>query len=143
MHLLDREIAAKLGTLQSLDDAIAYRSSRLDLPCPDCTTQQKCTDHSYDAGLLENYQERYVKAFQDAVTDMDANDIARILQPGEGVPPLGDILAIAMAAQLRKLAADGPVMTNFDDRPVVFEVDGPDLIATPMTEDSDDGEALS
>jgi hypothetical protein len=42
MPLLDPQVTAKIGTLQSLDDAIAFRRSRLNLPCPDCTADHKC-----------------------------------------------------------------------------------------------------
>jgi hypothetical protein len=51
MPLLDPQVSAKIGTLQSLDDAIAFRLSRLSLPCPDCTADQKCIDHACDLYL--------------------------------------------------------------------------------------------
>jgi len=34
MPLQDPEVSAKMGTLQMMDDAITYRLSRLNLPCP-------------------------------------------------------------------------------------------------------------
>lgn len=133
MQLLDREIAAKLGTLQSLDDAIAYRSSQLDLPCPDCGPEQKCTEHAQDIRLLEDYQDRYLAAFQDALADMHPADIAKVLQPGDDMPPPSDMLAMAITAHLRHIAADGPVTTMLDGRPVVIELDGTRIIEHPLT----------
>ena len=59
MPLLDPQVSAKIGTLQSLDDAIAFRLSRLSLPCPDCTADQKCIDHACDLDLIAGYQDRY------------------------------------------------------------------------------------
>lgn len=137
MLQLDPEISAKLGTLQSLDDAMAYRSSRLDLPCRDCRPGQKCTDHAGDVRLLETYQERYIEAFRDAVAGMDPADMAKVLQPGDDMPPPSDIMALSMAAHLRNLAADGPVMTKLDGRPVIIEVDGTNIIERPVSSNSD------
>jgi len=133
MQLLDVRISARLGTLQSLDDAIAYRASRLDLPCTDCTTQQQCAEHAQDTRLLENYQKRYIEVFEEAVADMDPADIARVLEPDDGMPPLSHILALSLAAYLRKLTADGPVRTSLDGRTVVIDRDGPRLIEYPAT----------
>ena len=56
MPLLDPQVTAKIGTLQSLDDAIAFPLGRLNLPCPDCTADQKCIDHACDLDLIAGYQ---------------------------------------------------------------------------------------
>ena len=88
MPLLDPQVTAKIGTLQSLDDAIAFRLSRLNLPCPDCTADQKCIDHACDLDLIAGYQDRYAAACRDALADMDPDDIEQIMQPGDGTPPI-------------------------------------------------------
>ena len=137
MPLLDPEITAKLGTLQSLDDAIAYRSSRLDMPCPDCTRQrlsgQRCTEHTCDIGLLEDYQERYLQEFHEAVTGMDPADLDKVLTPGDDRPAPSDLLALSITAHLRKLAADRPVLTRLTGRPAVIEMQGHRIIEHPLT----------
>ena len=88
MPLLDPQVTAKIGTLQSLDDAIAFRLSRLNLPCPDCTADHKCIDHACDLDLIAGYQDRYAAACRDALADMDPDDIEQIMQPGDGTPPI-------------------------------------------------------
>ncbi len=124
MPLLDPHISAKIGMLQSLDDAIAFRVSRLNLPCPDCTADRRCTDHACDLDLIAGYRDRYAAAFTDAVADMDADDIGQIMQPGDGTPPTAGLLSAAMLKQLRELAADGPAITQLDGHPVMIELEG-------------------
>lgn len=134
MSPLSPEISAKIGILQALDDAIAYRSDLLDVACRNCSlSPSRCTDHSWDLRLLEDYQERYLETFYDAVNDMDPADIARIGQPGNGRPPPSDMLALAIVAHLRRIAADGPVMTRLDGRPVVIELHGRNVTERPLT----------
>jgi hypothetical protein len=81
MPLLDPEVTATIGTLQSLEDAIAFRLGRLNLPCPDCTADQRCIDHACDLDLIAGYQDRYAAGCRDALADMDPGDIEQIMQP--------------------------------------------------------------
>ena len=74
MPLLDPHISAKIGMLQSLDDAIAFRVSRLNLPCPDCTADRRCTDHACDLDLIAGYRDRYAAACRDALADIDPGE---------------------------------------------------------------------
>ena len=60
--ILNPQISDKIGILQSLDDAIAFRLNRLNLPCQDCTAGRKCIDHAYDVDLMARYQDRYAEA---------------------------------------------------------------------------------
>lgn len=46
--------------LQALEDAIAYRRSRIAVPCPDCRAMgagRKCADHARDLELIAEYLE--------------------------------------------------------------------------------------
>ena len=133
MLQLDREISARLGTLQSLDNAIAYHSSHLDDPCQHCTATNKCPDHAYDIAQLENYQDRYVTAFNNTFAGMDTSDIARILQPGDDLPPPTILLIKAITGHLRKICPGEPVMTTtLDGRPVAIDLDGHHATVRPL-----------
>jgi hypothetical protein len=132
MPLLDPETSAKIGTLQMLDDAIAYRLSQLHLPCAKCAPGQRCAEHAHDALLLDSYQDRYAAAFQDATAGMDPDDLAAIMRPGDDTPPLTGALSLAILAQLRELASDGPAVTELDGRAVVIELDGSVIIEHPL-----------
>lgn len=132
MSLLDSEMSAKLGTLQSLDDAIAYRMRRLDRPCAQCTSTQKCAEHRHDHELVVGYQDRYTAAFTDVLADMEPDDIALVMQPGDGTPPTVGALSVALMTRLRELAADGPVVLEFDGRAVQIEREGPVLVEYPL-----------
>jgi hypothetical protein len=111
--LLDPEVSAKLGTLQMLDDAIAYRAGQLSMPCLVCAPGRQCAEHAHDAGLLDYYQDSYAAAFKDAIAGMDPNDVAAIMQPGDDLPPTAGLFALAMLGRPRELAADGPAFTEF------------------------------
>lgn len=51
--------------LQGLDDAIAYRMTRLALPCRDCDeAEDRCDDHACDVVLLSGYQQRVEALFE-------------------------------------------------------------------------------
>ena len=128
MPELDPEVSAKLGTLQVIDDAIAYRRSQLNLPCPDCAPGQRCTEHAQDEVLLDNYQDRYAAAFQDATAGMPPDDVAMILQPDSDTSPTVAAFCLAVLARLRELAAEGPVVTELEGRTVVIELDGPRIV---------------
>ena len=138
MPLLDPQVTATIGTLQSLDDAIAFRQSRLNLPCPDCTADQRCIDHACDLDLIAGYRDRYAAACRDVLADMDPDDIEGIMRPGDGTPPIVGVLSAAVLMRLRELAADGPVMTQLDGRPVMIELDGHAVVEHPLVADSDD-----
>lgn len=132
MPLLDPQVSAKLGTLQSFDDAIAYRLDRLSRPCQDCGPGTRCSDHQNDEHLITSYQDRRAEALQDALAGMDPDDIALIMQPGDDLPPTVAAFSVALMAQLRELAADGPVLVELDDGPVVIELNGSVIIEHPM-----------
>src|SRR6185437_9292444 len=80
MPLLDPEVSEKIGTLQLMDDAIAFRSGRLQRPCLDCTSRLRCDEHAFDQHLLETYQARYAAAWAAAFAGMDAGDIGKLMQ---------------------------------------------------------------
>jgi hypothetical protein len=131
-HSQDRDLAV-------LDDAIAFRQGRLNLPCPDCTADQKCIDHACDLDLIAGYQDRYPAACRDALADMHPDDIEQIMRPGDGTPPIVGVLGAAVLTQLRELAADGPVMTQLDGRLVMIELDGHAIAERPLVADSGEG----
>lgn len=58
------ELAAQLGQLQELDDALAYRLSRIAVPCPDCEAagEGRCDDHARDLDLIEAYRKAHAAA---------------------------------------------------------------------------------
>ena len=138
MPLPDPQVTATIGTLQSLEDAIAFRLGRLSLPCPDCTADHKCIDHACDVDLIAGYQDRYAAACRDALADIDPGGIEQIMPPGDGTPPIVGVLSAAVLTRLRELAADGPVMTQLDGRPVMIELDGQAVVEHLLMADSND-----
>lgn len=122
MPLPDPVVSGKLGTLQSLDDAIAFRSGRLARPCLDCTGWHKCTEHAFDQYLLEAYKARYTAARADALAELDPDVICKLTQAGD-MPPAAAIVRAAVTARLRE-AAVGPVVIELDREPVVIELYG-------------------
>lgn len=133
MPLLDREISGKLGMLQSLDDAIAFRSGRLEQPCQGCQPGGRCTEHAYDEHLIEQYQARHAAAFSDACKGIDPGEIERMIEAGGGVPPTAGLLSAAIITRLRELAADGPALTVLDSRPVLIELEDGVVVEYPLT----------
>jgi hypothetical protein len=127
MRLLAPEVSDKIGTLQQLDDAIAFRFGRLERPCPDCMGRNRCIEHAYDQRLLEGYKARYAAAWAEAVAGMDPDVIDKLMQAHE-MSPTAAMLAAVIAAGLREAAADGPVVTELDGQPVVIELDGNALV---------------
>jgi hypothetical protein len=115
MPLLDPHMAEKIGTLQLLDDAIAYRLDKLNLSCPKCRPGARCAAHHYDEQLVTGYMDRYSAALSDALAGMDPGDIAVIM------------------TQLRELAATGPVIVELDSGTGVIEQDGPVLAEYRLT----------
>jgi hypothetical protein len=102
------DVRAKLGTLQLLDDAIAFRLERLNQPCADCAPGQHCNDHACDLSLIQNYQDRYAAAWRDAFADMDPEAIEQIMRLGEAIPMTAAMLTVAILTRLREVAADRP-----------------------------------
>lgn len=131
------EVPAKLATLQLLEDAIAFRTHRLNTPCPDCTPSRKCDDHACDVDLVERYQARYATAFTDAFANVHPADITLVTQPPDGTPPGIALTCAAILDWLRDLAADGPIVTDLDGSPVVIELDGPNVIEHPLAPGDD------
>jgi hypothetical protein len=140
MSILNPETSAKLGTLQVLDDAIAFRLGRLNMPCRDCTPEQKCADHAWDVDLVEGYKDTYADAFREACAGMDPEDIDQIMRRGDDMPPTVGVLSAAVLARLRELAADGPAVTRLDGRSVVIELDGRAVAEYPLATDGDDAD---
>ena len=138
MPLLDPQVSAQISVLQSLDDAIAYRLGRLNAPCPDCGPAARCAEHRSDEHLIASYQDRRAATLRDTLAGMDPADIALIMQPGDDTPPAAAAYGLAVLARLRELTADGPVLLELDDGPVVIERDGPLLLEHPMLPSSDD-----
>jgi hypothetical protein len=139
VSLFDPETTARLETLQSLDDAIPFRLSRLDFPCPDCTPGLQCDDHASDAHLISRYQERHGSVFREICAGMDPDDIDRAARRGDGTPPTILAVSAAIEARLRELAADGPVVVDLGDGPVVIELDGSVLVEHPLVTRNDTG----
>lgn len=110
MPLLDRKVSAAIETLQSLDDAIAFRLGRLGQPCQDCTEDHKCAVHSYDERLIQRYHARYAAAFCDAVAGMDPHQIDQIMRRGDGMPRTAALLSRAALTRMLEIAADGTVV---------------------------------
>lgn len=84
MPLLDPQVSAQLGVLQSLDDAIAYRLGKLTQPCPGCGPAARCDEHHHDQHLLTSYQDRYAAALSDALAGLDPDDVAHRPCPHSG-----------------------------------------------------------
>lgn len=137
MPLLDPQVSAQIGVLQSLDDAIAYRLDRLSQPCPDCRPAARCADHRQDEHLIGRYQARYAAALRDTLAGIDPADVALIMQPG-GTDPTAGALSLVVMARLRELAASGPVLADLDGSPAIYETDGPAIIEHPLQPASDD-----
>ena len=133
MPLLDPQMSAKIGTLQSLDDAIVYRLDRLNVPCENCRPDGRCAEHDQDEHLIAAYRDRYAAAYRDALDGLDPADIALFIEHGDATPPSVAVLSIAVLTRLRELAAAGPIMTELDGRPVVIELDGPVIVEHPLT----------
>jgi hypothetical protein len=131
MSILAPEVSAKLMTLQMVDDALAFRRRRLDQPCPDCGPGQICTEHAHDAGLVAGYQETYNAALRDALAGADPADIDEIMPPGGDMPATAGALSVLTLARLRELAADGPVVVEFDGRQVIIELEGRNVVEYP------------
>ena len=138
MPLLDPQVSTQIGALQSLDDAIAYRLDRLNVPCLDCGTAARCAEHRQDEHLIASYQDRRAATLRDTLAGMDPADIALIMQPGDDTPPTAAAFGLAVLARLRELTADGPVLVELDGGPVVIERDGPVLLEHPMVPGSQD-----
>jgi hypothetical protein len=128
----DGDVRTKLGTLQSLDDAIAFRLDRLNQPCTACSSGQLCVDHACDLSLIECYQARYTATWHEALADLDPNAIEDIMRPGEDMPLTVAMLSAAMLSRLRELAAEGPVVMDLDGQPVVIELEGQMLHEYPL-----------
>jgi hypothetical protein len=125
MPLPDPVVSGTLGTLQSLDDAIAFRFGRLQRPCLDCTPRHKCTEHAFDQYLLEAYKARHAAAQADALAELDPDDICKLTRAGD-LPPAAAIVRAAVTARLQEAAA-GPVVIELDREPVVIELYGQPL----------------
>lgn len=110
MPLLDPDMSAAIGTMQSLDDAIAFRLGKLDQPCPDCVPQRRCIVHSYDERLVERYQARYAAAVSDALARLEPDAVVRVMRPG--VRPATALLATAILTRLHEAADGGPAVTG-------------------------------
>jgi hypothetical protein len=141
MPLLDAEVSAKMGNLEMMDDAIAYRLYRLNLPCPDCGPTTPCPEHASDEHLIADYQDRYAQALQDVLTGIDPDDIALIMQPGDDTPPTAGALSLVILARLQELAASGPAVTKLDGRSVVIELDDPVVIEHLLPAGTGDSDA--
>jgi hypothetical protein len=138
VSLLDPETSARLLTLQSLDDAMTFRLTRLGSPCGDCAPDERCMDHAYDEGLITGYRERHGSVITELFAGMDPADVDKATRQGDGTPPTVIALSLAISARLRELAADGPFVTEFDGRMVVIELDGTLLVEHPLMPPDDD-----
>ena len=132
-----------MGTLQLMDDAIAYRLSRLDLRCEACAPGGRCFEHDMDEQLIASYQDRYAEAFQDLLRGINPDDLPLIFQRGDDTPPTVGALSLVILEHLRGLAGNGPIVTELDGRPVVLEVDGPVVIEHPLAQRSGDSDAAA
>lgn len=121
----------KLGMLQSLDDAIAFRFGRLQRPCLDCTPRHRCTEHAFDQYLFQAYKARYAAACAGALAELDPGGIGQLIQAGR-MPPTAAIVGAAVTARLREAAASGPVVIELDREPVVIELNGQTLAENPL-----------
>lgn len=133
MPLLDPDMAEKIGTLQLLDDAIAFRLGRLNLPCPACEPDARCAEHGHDGELVTGYMDRYAAAFYEALEGMEPGDIELMMRPGDSIPPTVRAVGAALMSRLRELAATGPVILELDGRTVMIEQEGPVLVEYPLT----------
>lgn len=114
MPLLDPHLSEKIGTLQLLDDAIAYRLDRLNPPCQHCHPDARCAGHRHDEQLIATYQGRYAAAFRDAITGMNPHKIDQIMRRGDGTPPTAALRSTAILTRGLEIAADGTVVTELD-----------------------------
>lgn len=132
MTVLDPEMAEKIGMLQVLDDAIAFRLGRLNSSCPACRPDVRCAEHGRDEELVTSYTERYAATLSGALEGVDPADMEVMFLPGDVTPPTVSAVGAALMAQLRDLAATGPVILELDGRTVLIEQDGPMLIEHPL-----------
>jgi len=94
---LDPEIAARIGTLQTLDDAIAYRVIRLSLPCLGCTPAGRCIDHLIDTDLIASYRKRHGSISRQLTDAMDPQAAERSTQRATRAP-IASLVRAALGA---------------------------------------------
>jgi hypothetical protein len=132
MPLLDPHTSRKIGVLQLLDDAIAYRLDRLNLPCQACRPGARCADHRRDEELITGYTDTYAATLSDVLAGMDPDDIERMIRPGHHTPPTAGGVGTALMTRLRELAASGPVILELNGRTVMIDQDGPVPLDHPL-----------
>ncbi|MGH3403904.1 MAG: hypothetical protein ACRDRJ_15600 [Streptosporangiaceae bacterium] len=61
------DVRNQFGHLQALDDALAFRLSRVAVPCPDCEAagSGRCDDHACDLNLIARYRQEHAIASQE------------------------------------------------------------------------------
>lgn len=118
--LLAPDVAAGLRTLQSLDDAIAFRLRRMTESCDECAPGQRCADHFVDEKLVTTYRREHGEVLRRTIDTIKPGDAEQALRESAGVPPTVLATSLALATRLRELTADGPIMTNLGDGPVLL-----------------------
>ena len=126
------ETRAALHYLQCLDDALAYRTSRLARPCPACAPGGRCEDHRRDEDVIAGYRDRSATVLRDFLSRFDPGDVQAVTSGPESPPPAEQACAVAMITWLRQAAADGPVLTERAGRPVIIEMADGQLIEHPL-----------
>jgi hypothetical protein len=132
MSLVDPETQARLGRLQSLDDAIAFRLLRLEPPCADCAHEGRCVDHGSDADLIAVYRHEHGEVLSQVLTGLDPDEVDHAMRESDGTPPTVLVLSLILAARLREMTADGPVLARSQDGPVVLELEDGAIIEHPL-----------
>jgi excisionase family DNA binding protein len=130
------ELASRLGDLQCLDDATAWRQSRLDAPCAACVPGAACHDHASDAALITRYRERQQAIFDEATAGADPADLAALIGDGtcdgEPLSLVGVAVNLAILTRLRHATAAGPAVADIGAGPALITQEGPAIIEYPL-----------
>ena len=119
--------------MQALDDAIAFRRSRLRAPCPDCGPGRPCPDHAADAALISSYQRRHHAEYLRvcAALNLDPAAAGAAAEDGDTEAQTDHAFAEAMLATMREDAAAGPVLADLGEGPLLWYLDGDVLAGYP------------
>jgi hypothetical protein len=136
--LLAPDVSAGLRTLQSLDDAIAFRMRRMTESCDECAPGQRCADHAGDEKLVTAYRREHGEVLRRTLDTISPGDAEHALQESAGIPPTVLATSLALATRLRELAADGPVVTDLGDGPVLVTLRDGVLVEQALSAAGDD-----
>jgi hypothetical protein len=124
--------ALGIAAMQTLDDAIAFRRSRLAAPCGDCGPGRPCPDHVSDARQITSYQQRHHAENLRVCAALDLDPAGAAAADGDTEARTDHAFAAVMLARMREWAAAGPVLADLGEGPHLWYLDGDRLAAYPV-----------